>query len=177
YRRNPRFYDTSDDEFYDAFEAGGDVSESETLVTAGGSDSDTLVCVPSPTSSITTLASMHSFTSALSCVTSKHLHNNSTARLNQVATNRRTYSIDCACELGIYAPCHYFLTCCSSRRFRHCLVPPQQFGITSRDRWRRPAKSMRRSTPLASPPLVAAISSTYEQSTRACRRLKITNSG
>uniref|UniRef100_A0A146KXB4 Oxysterol-binding protein n=3 Tax=Lygus hesperus TaxID=30085 RepID=A0A146KXB4_LYGHE len=76
YRRNPRFYDTSDDEFYDAFDAGGDVSESETLITAGGSDSDTLVCVPSPTSSITTLASMHSFASALSCVTRQHPHNN-----------------------------------------------------------------------------------------------------
>ncbi|XP_073993554.1 oxysterol-binding protein-related protein 1 isoform X3 [Rhodnius prolixus] len=63
YKRNPRYYDTSDDEFYDAFEAGG--SESETLVTAGGSDSDTLVCVPSPTSSIATLASLHSFKSAL----------------------------------------------------------------------------------------------------------------
>lgn len=23
YKRNPRYYDTSDDEFYDAFEAGG----------------------------------------------------------------------------------------------------------------------------------------------------------
>ncbi|XP_014252702.1 oxysterol-binding protein-related protein 1 isoform X2 [Cimex lectularius] len=61
-KRNPRFYDTSDDEFYDAFEAGG--SESETLVTAGGSDSDTLVCIPSPTSSIATLASCYSFRSA-----------------------------------------------------------------------------------------------------------------
>ncbi|BES91885.1 Ankyrin repeat [Nesidiocoris tenuis] len=74
YRRNPRFYDTSDDEFYDAFDAAG--SESETLVTAGGggSDSDTLVCVPSPTSSISTLASLHSFTSAMSCVSRKHSH-------------------------------------------------------------------------------------------------------
>ncbi|KAK9504836.1 hypothetical protein O3M35_009016 [Rhynocoris fuscipes] len=62
HKRNPRYYDTSDDEFYDAFDAG---SESETLVTAGGSDSDTLVCVPSPTSSIATLASLHSFKSAL----------------------------------------------------------------------------------------------------------------
>lgn len=60
-KRNPRYYDTSDDEFYDAFDAG---SDDETLVTAG-SDSDTLVCVPSPTSSIATLASLHSFKSAL----------------------------------------------------------------------------------------------------------------
>nr|XP_024214050.1 oxysterol-binding protein-related protein 1-like [Halyomorpha halys] len=60
-KRNPRYYDISDDEFYDAFEAG---SDDDTLVTAG-SDSDTLVCVPSPTSSIATLASLHSFRSAI----------------------------------------------------------------------------------------------------------------
>ncbi|GLH04037.1 Poly [ADP-ribose] polymerase tankyrase [Gryllus bimaculatus] len=54
--RSPRFYDTSDDEFYDAFEAD---SESDTLVTAvtPTSDSDTLVSFPSPASSCGTLVS------------------------------------------------------------------------------------------------------------------------
>ncbi|XP_071441573.1 oxysterol-binding protein-related protein 1-like isoform X2 [Hetaerina americana] len=50
HRRSPRFYDTSDDEFYDAFDAD---SDSDTLVTAASptSDSDTLVSFPSPTPS------------------------------------------------------------------------------------------------------------------------------
>ncbi|XP_021913454.1 oxysterol-binding protein-related protein 1-like [Zootermopsis nevadensis] len=54
--RSPRFYDTSDDEFYDAFEAD---SDSDTLVTAVSptSDSDTLVSFPSPASSCGTLVS------------------------------------------------------------------------------------------------------------------------
>ncbi|XP_049776943.1 oxysterol-binding protein-related protein 1-like [Schistocerca cancellata] len=55
-RRSPRFYDTSDDEFYDAFEAD---SDSDTIVTAASptSDSDTLVSFPSPASSCATLVS------------------------------------------------------------------------------------------------------------------------
>ncbi|XP_069689712.1 oxysterol-binding protein-related protein 1 isoform X2 [Periplaneta americana] len=54
--RSPRFYDTSDDEFYDAYEAD---SDSDTLVTAVSptSDSDTLVSFPSPASSCGTLVS------------------------------------------------------------------------------------------------------------------------
>ncbi|RZF34644.1 hypothetical protein LSTR_LSTR012726 [Laodelphax striatellus] len=82
YLQSPRFYDMSDDEFYDAFEAGS-ISGTENLVTAAAtpdSDSDTLVGVLSPASSCATLVSVHSFRSALECNYHSSTHGVHTSR-------------------------------------------------------------------------------------------------